>query len=215
VRRSSVDDRYAAGYQPRAARLGRSGHRIDGVAKGAIVPLSLPDLVECVALREAVQERRLDALRIPGAPLDVLAQTLLGMSIEREWSVNEAFALVRTAGPYESLSRDDFDSILSYLAGRGRVLGGSGVYGKIVIEGDRFRVASRKAARDYHLNLGVISDDFQMKIVTQRNRWLGEIDESFISSLQPNEAFIFGDMCVRIVRLHQNTAIVEPAQGET
>ncbi len=67
-------------------RLGRSGHRIDGVAQGAVVPMSLPDLVESVALREAAREGRLDALRIPTAPLDVLAQVLLGMSIEREWS---------------------------------------------------------------------------------------------------------------------------------
>ncbi len=42
-------------------RLGRSGHRVDGVASGALVPLSLPDLVECVALREAAREGRLDA----------------------------------------------------------------------------------------------------------------------------------------------------------
>jgi ATP-dependent helicase Lhr and Lhr-like helicase len=195
-------------------RLGRSGHRVDGVAKGSLVPLSLPDLVECVALREAVQAGRLDALRIPGAPLDVLAQTLLGMSIEREWGFDEAFHLIRKAGPYEDLSHDDFNSILSYLAGHGRVLGGYGTYGKTVIEGDKFRVASRKVAREYYLNLGVISDDFQMKIVTQKNRWLGEIEEGFISSLQPNEAFIFGGKCLRIVRVHQNTAVVEAAQGE-
>ena len=43
-------------------RLGRSGHRVDGVAQGALVPLSLPDLLECVALREAAREGRLDAL---------------------------------------------------------------------------------------------------------------------------------------------------------
>ena len=32
-------------------RLGRSGHRIDGVANGALVPLSLPDVVRGIALR--------------------------------------------------------------------------------------------------------------------------------------------------------------------
>ena len=68
-------------------RLGRSGHRVDGVAQGALVPLSLPDLVECVALREAARAGHLDALRIPSAPLDVLAQVLLGMSIEQEWTL--------------------------------------------------------------------------------------------------------------------------------
>jgi ATP-dependent helicase Lhr and Lhr-like helicase len=195
-------------------RIGRSGHRVNGVATGALVPFSLPDLVECVALREAVSAGRLDALRIPQAPLDVLAQVLLGMSIEREWPFDEAFNLVRSAGPYRNLSRKDFDDVLEYLAGHGRVLGSYGTYGKIVLTETGFKVANRKTARDYYLNLGVISDDYQMKIVTQKNRWLGEIEESFVASLQPHEAFIIGGRPVRVLRIHQNMAVVEPAQGE-
>jgi ATP-dependent Lhr-like helicase len=195
-------------------RLGRSGHRLNGVAEGALVPLSIPDLIECVALREAVQDGRLDALRIPAAPLDVLAQVLLGMSIERPWTMDEAFALVTRAGPFVGLSRKDFDAVVDYLAGHGKVLGPYGTYGKIVVDGDTFRVADRKTARNYYLNLGVISDDFQMKVVTQKNRWLGEVEEAFISDLQPNEAFIFGGKCVRIVRTHQDTVVVEAAAGE-
>ncbi len=195
-------------------RLGRSGHRVDGIAAGALVPFSLPDLVECVALREAVSEGRLDALRIPQAPLDVLAQILLGMSIEREWSFEEAFQLVRAAGPYQRLARKDFDDVIEYLAGHGRVLGAYGTYGKIVLSETGFKVANRKTARDYYLNLGVISDDYQMKIVTRKNRWLGEIEEGFVTSLQPHEAFVIGGKPVRVVRIHQNMAVVEPAKGE-
>ena len=195
-------------------RLGRSGHRLNGVAAGALVPLSIPDLIEAVALREAVQDGRLDALRIPGAPLDVLAQVLLGMSIERPWTFDEAFELVTRAGSFAELSRSDFDSVVDYLAGRGKVLGPYGTYGKIAIVGDTFQVVDRKTARNYYLNLGVISDDFQMKIVTQKNRWLGEVEEAFVSDLQPNEAFIFGGKCVRIVRTHQDTVVVEAAAGE-
>jgi ATP-dependent Lhr-like helicase len=43
---------------------------------------------------------------------------------------------------------------------------------------------------------------------------LGAVEESFISGLQPNEAFIMGGKPVRVKRIHQNTAVVEPAQGE-
>ena len=195
-------------------RLGRSGHRVDGVAQGALVPLSLPDLLECVALQEAVRWGRLDALRIPGAPLDVLAQMLLGMSIEHEWNLDEAYDLVRKAGPYQGLSRQDFHDVIDYLAGRGRVLGAQGGFGKIVVEDGRFRVANAKTARNFYMNLGVISDDYQMKIISPRNRRLGEVEEQFIASLQPGEAFIIGGRAVRVKRIHQNMAVVEPAQGE-
>lgn len=195
-------------------RLGRSGHRVDGVASGALVPLSLPDLVECVALREAVKHGHLDSLRVPGAPLDVLAQVLLGMSLERSWPVEEAFTLVRRSGVYADLSKQDFDAVLEYLSGAGRVLGPYGTYGKITLENGHFQVAGKKIARDYYMNVGVISDEHQFRIVSSRNRWMGEVAEGFITSLQPGEAFTIGGRTVRISKIHQNTAIVEPAQGE-
>ncbi len=196
-------------------RLGRSGHRVDGIAQGSLVPLSLPDLLECVALREAAREGRLDALRIPNAPLDVLAQVLLGMSIEREWNFDEAFSVIKRAGPYLNLQREDFDSVLSYLSGQGKVLGPYGTYGKIEIHGQTFRVANKKTAREYYMNAGVISADYEMRIVSVKNRNLGAVEESFIAGLQPNEAFIMGGRPVRVARIHQNIAVVEPAQGET
>jgi ATP-dependent Lhr-like helicase len=195
-------------------RLGRSGHRVDGVAQGALIPLSLPDLVECVALREAARAGHLDALRIPSAPLDVLAQVLLGMSIEQEWTCDAAFELVERAGPYLELSREDFDEVLRYLSGQGKVLGPYGTYGKIILENGRFHVAKGKTARNYYMNLGVISSDVEMKVVSARSRMLGAVEESFINSLQPNEAFIMGGKPVRVKQIHQNTAVVEPAQGE-
>ncbi len=195
-------------------RLGRSGHRVDGIAAGALVPLSLPDLVECVALREAARAGRLDTLRIPQAPLDVLAQVLLGMSIEREWTTDEAYRLVCGAGPYHRLPRRDFDDVLVYLSGGGVVLGPYGTFGKITLHEGKFRVADRKTARNYYLNVGVISTEHEMRVVSTRNRQLGAVAESFISSLQPDEAFIIGGKAVRVKRVHGNIAVVEPAKGE-
>ncbi len=195
-------------------RLGRSGHRVGGVASGSLVPLSLPDVLQAIALRHAAEQGRLDALRVPAAPLDVLAQALLGMSIERAWPLDEAYELVRRSGPYAALSRKDFDSVVEYLAGGGKVLGPYGTYGKIVLEGGKIRVASKKVARDYYMNIGTISDDFQIRIVTRANHRLGEVEEGFLASLQPDEAFTIGGKVVALERLHQNIAVVKPAKGE-
>ena len=195
-------------------RLGRSGHRVDGVARGALVPLSLPDLLRAVALRHAVRQGLLDALRVPRQPLDVLAQALLGMSIEGPQGTAEVYEMVRRAGPYQDLSRSDFQAVLEYLAGGGPVLSHYPSYGKIVLEPDGFRVASRKAERDYYLNIGTISDDYQIRVVTRNQRRLGEVEESFLSSLQPGEAFVMGGRAVVIERWHGDVAIVRAAEGE-
>jgi ATP-dependent Lhr-like helicase len=195
-------------------RLGRSGHRIDGVASGYLLPTSVPDVLQSIALRKAAQEGTLDALRVPDSPLDVLAQALLGMSIEKPWRLQDAYQLALKAGPYQDLSLSDFEAVIAYLAGGGRVLGPSGAYGKIILENNSFRVASRAVARDYYMNIGTISDDFQVKIVNRANRRLGEVEEGFLASLQPNEAFTIGGKAVVLDRLHQTTAVVKPAAGE-
>lgn len=192
-------------------RLGRSGHRVGGVASGSLVPLSLPDVVQAIALRHAASSGILDALRVPRAPLDVLAQALLGMAIERPYRLDEAYDLVRRSGPYAELSRDDFDAVVDYLCGGGPVLS---AYGKIAVEGGEMRVANRKAARDYYMNIGTISDDFQMRIVSRGNQRLGEVEEAFIASLRPGEAFTIGGKVVAVERIHQNVVVVKPAQGE-
>ncbi|BDC50781.1 helicase [Bryobacterales bacterium F-183] len=197
-------------------RLGRSGRRVDGIAAGALVPLSLPDVLECIAIREGARTGRLDSLRVPQAPLDVLAQVVLGMSIERTWTFDEAYALVRRAGPYRGLSREDFETVLRYLAGEGKVLSGYGpLYGKIVIEnGNTFRVATKRVAREYYMNIGVISDDIHVKVLMRGNRKIGEVEEGFIANLRKDEAFTLGGKSVKLTRLHQDMAIVEPATGE-
>jgi ATP-dependent helicase Lhr and Lhr-like helicase len=64
------------------------------------------------------------------------------------------------------------------------------------------------------MNIGTISDDFQVKIVSRANRRLGEVEEGFLASLRPDEAFTIGGKAVVLDRLHQTTAVVRPAQGE-
>ncbi len=55
-------------------RVGRSGHHVGGTPKGRLFPTSRDDLIECAALLDCVRRGELDALTIPRAPLDVLAQ---------------------------------------------------------------------------------------------------------------------------------------------
>jgi ATP-dependent helicase Lhr and Lhr-like helicase len=192
-------------------RLGRSGHRIGGVAFGRIVPLSLPDMLEALAMRQAVLAGHIEDLSIPEAPLDVLAQCLLGMAVERPHAIEEAWETVRGAGPYLHLRREDFDGALDYLAGGGRVLAR---FGKITVADGVFRVASPKLAREYFQAIGTISEDFRVRIVTKNNRRLGEVEEGFLSSLRPGEAFTIGGRAVEVETLHGNVAVVRPSASD-
>src|SRR6188508_1021871 len=58
-------------------RVGRANHSVTGVPKGRLFPSSRDELVEAVALLDAVQRGELDRLHIPEHPLDVLAQQIV------------------------------------------------------------------------------------------------------------------------------------------
>ena len=70
-------------------RVGRANHSVGGVPKGRLLPLSRDDLVECVALLDAVRAGELDALHIPPQPLDVLSQQLVAEVSAREYGEDE------------------------------------------------------------------------------------------------------------------------------
>src|SRR5918999_4591394 len=58
-------------------RVGRSNHSRAGTPKGRLFPLTRDELIECAALLAAVRAGRLDAVQLPEAPLDILAQQLV------------------------------------------------------------------------------------------------------------------------------------------
>ena len=65
-------------------RVGRAGHSVGGTSKGRLFPLSRDELIECVALLDAVRRGELDRLIIPENALDVLAQQITAEVAARE-----------------------------------------------------------------------------------------------------------------------------------
>ncbi len=96
--RTGLPARLAArSIAPFLQRVGRSGHQVGGMPKGRLFPDSRDDLIECAALLDCVRRGELDALHIPRAPLDVLAQQIVAEVSCREWSEDALFELLRRA----------------------------------------------------------------------------------------------------------------------
>src|SRR5690606_31937860 len=97
-------------------RVGRSGHFVGGTPKGRLFPTSREDLDECAALPDCVRRGELDALVMPVAPLDVLAQQIVAEVAAREWDEDALYDWVRRAWPYRDLAPKDFDAVVRMLA---------------------------------------------------------------------------------------------------
>src|SRR5204863_9640394 len=103
-------------------RIGRSGHSMGETSRGLLVASNINDLAECAVTARMMERRELEPVKIHDDPLDVLAQTLVGLAVFASVTPDEAFALVRRSYPFRALSRADFDRVLHYLAGGGASL---------------------------------------------------------------------------------------------
>lgn len=182
-------------------RTGRSGHNIKATSRGLLMATNMNDLVECSATVLLARSRQLDEIRIPQAPLDVLAQHLVSMGCIGSWKRADALALVRQAYPYRNLTQHDFDAVLDYLAGGGKSLRQqySETFGKISLSEDAFETRSGSVQRDLLQNIGVIPTEGSVA-VRLKSRTLGHVEESFLRHLQAGDVFIIAGRPVRLER---------------
>ena len=180
-------------------RFGRAGHSFRSVAKGEMIVLNRDDLVECAIMLDAALKKHLDAFAVPQNALDVLAQHIVGMSLADKWDVDKAFELVRGAYPYHSLAMEDFLYLINYLAGNYVGLESRRVYGKIWYDEkeNAFGKRGKYTKVIYMLNLGTIPDEVAVNVFSTGNRWIGNIEEEFLTRLKPGDIFTLGGRLYR------------------
>lgn len=197
-------------------RVGRSGHHIREVSKGRVIVVDRDDLVECTVLCKLAMERKIDRIRIPKNPLDVLAQHIVGLALERDWSLEEAYGLVKRTYTFHELSYEDFLSVVYYLAGKlGDFHEHQKVYAKIWLDEEKGVFGKRRSTRMiYYLNLGVIPDESKVKVFTVDGRYVGDLEEAFVEYLVPGDLFILGGRVYEFVKSKGFIAIVKRAEGQ-
>jgi len=197
-------------------RIGRSGHRLHEVSVGRIVVVDQDDLVECTVLAKEARERKLDRVKLPKKCLDVLCQHVVGMAIEKVWSVDEALALIRNAYPYRDLTREEFISVLRYLSGNFSELEKKKVYAKIWFD-EKEGVFGRRGKMIrpiYYLNTGTIPDEVAVKVITKEGKWVGKVEEEFAENLLPGDIFVLAGKTLRFLKAKGMSLVVEEVEGE-
>jgi len=177
-------------------RIGRSGHNINDTAKGIIIGMDRDDLIECGAMLKCLRERKLDRIKIPRNCLDVLAQHIVGMALNKKWHTKEAFQIIRKSYCYRNLDYKTFKSMLKYLAGHYANLEDRSVYGKIWYDekDEMFGRRGKYTKVIYYLNMGTIPDEVKVDVYTtgKRKKYVGNIEEDFLERLRKNDIFVLG-----------------------
>ncbi|WP_417850207.1 DEAD/DEAH box helicase [Thalassoglobus sp.] len=195
-------------------RIGRSGHALGLVPRGRLFALTRDELIECLGLIRAVKQGRLDVIPIPEAPLDILAQQIVGEVCNEEWDVDEIFNSFTRASPYRNLSREDFDRVIHILSNG---LTEHESRGRALIHHDHVNgiIKPRKASRLIALNnSGAIAEIDSVRVILEdENTVVGSVDEDFAVESSAGDIFLLGNSSWRIQRLRGNDLIVADAHG--
>lgn len=172
-------------------RTGRSGHRLHQTVKGRVMVMDRDDLVECAVLLKASLEKKIDRLHIPCNALDVLAQQIDGMALERVWDENELYDTIKKSYCYRDLQRTDFNQVLDYLSGKFVDLQDRHIYAKIWRNEGKIGKRGKLGRVIYMTNIGTIPDE-SFITVKIGDQVIGTLDEGFLERMKPGDIFVLG-----------------------
>lgn len=198
-------------------RVGRAGHKLHEISKGVFVALNRDDLVEVTVMAKHALERHIDRVHIPTNALDVLAQHIVGMSLERKWKVKEAYELIRKAYPYKSLKLEEFIDVLDYLSGNWIDLERKSVYGKIWYDPStqEFGRRGRNIRMIYATNTGTIPDESMVKVKTQEGKYIGKVEEEFAERLRKGDRFVLAGRVYEFISSRLSSIKVKEVRDAT
>ncbi|NMJ43735.1 ligase-associated DNA damage response DEXH box helicase [Roseomonas sp. JC162] len=195
-------------------RVGRANHRMDEPSRAVLVPANRFEVVECVAATEAVAAGELDGEPPRPGGLDVLAQHVLAMACSAPFRPEELYAEVTRSGPYAALTRQDFDDVVRFVEDGGYALQAYDRFRKLFRDAEGLvHIRGKAAARQLRMNLGTIVETPLLKVRIRGGGVVGEVEEWFVSTLEPGDCFLFGGQVLRYERLEPG-AVITSRGGE-
>jgi ATP-dependent Lhr-like helicase len=195
-------------------RAGRSGHAPGRVSRATLVPTNSLELLEAAGARRAVAARRIEARQVPNKPFDVLVQHLVTVALGGGFRSEELLAEVRTAWSYRSLTDDEWQWALDFVARGGQSLTVYPEYRRVLPDEEGvYRVPDPAIGRRHRMGIGTIVSDASVQVKFVSGGRIGSVEESFIARLKPGDHFLFGGRILEFVRVHEMTAFVKRATG--
>jgi ATP-dependent Lhr-like helicase len=184
-------------------RAGRSGHQPGAVSKIYFVPTHSLELMEAAALREAIKQKVVED-RLPYIrSFDVLIQYLLTLAVSQGFKPEEILPEIRTTFSFSSITDDEWYWLLNFITTGGDSLQAYDEYRKVIIDQGIYKVENRAIAMRHRLSIGTIVGDSSMFVRFVSGKYLGTIEEYFISRLGPGDVFWFAGKNLELVRIKE------------
>ena len=167
-------------------RIGRSKHRKVEVPKGFIVTVNEEDYKEALSIVEMMEKGYLEKRSVYRNCLDILAHSIVGMSIEGYRSAEEIYSIVKSCYPYSSLTFEKFIEVVDFLIHAGFL---------------RSSLSPTRRGIEYYFSSLSSIPEIRYFAVVSNGRVVGFLDEVWVSSCDENRIFVMGSRVWRIERI--------------
>ncbi len=195
-------------------RAGRSGHRPGEISKIYFLPTHSLEIMEGSSLRYAIEnqliEKRMPFIR----SFDLLIQFMMTLAVSEGFKPEELYPEIIKTHCFESVSYDEFRECLLLITQGGSSLYAYDEFHKVEIEDGVYKVKSRRTAMQHRLSIGAIVSDLMMRVKFKGGKYLGSIEERFITRLEEGQSFWFSGRSLEVVTIKNNEVIVRESSNK-
>lgn len=193
-------------------RAGRSGHQPGATSRIYFVPTHSLELIEGGALRQAIADAKFESRKPLERSMDVLVQYLVTLAVSGGFRPLEILTEIKNTYCYRLLSGEEWNWALDFITTGGKTLGQYDEFAKVYEEDGRYKIINKKAALRHKLSIGTIVGDPSLKVRFITGGYVGTIEESFISRLQPGDTFWFAGKNLEYVKTKELTVLVRASK---
>jgi len=189
-------------------RAGRSGHQPGALSTIYFLPTHSLEIMEGASLKYAVAKGMVEDRYPFIRSFDVLIQYLVTLAVSEGFKPEIIFSEVVKTHCFESISREEFDDCLLLILKGGRTLDAYEEFHKVEIEDGLYKVKDKKIALRHRLSIGTIVSDSMMQVKFLSGKYLGSIEEWFVSRLNPGDTFWFSGRNLELIAVKYMQVIV-------
>lgn len=196
-------------------RAGRSGHGPGELSRIFFVPTHSLELIEGAALRSAIEEGKFEQRKPLEKCLDVLIQYLVTLSVSGGFRPLEILEEIKETYCYRLLNADEWNWALEFITTGGSTLGEYDEFSRVYNDDGVYKIINSKAAQRHKLGIGTIVGDPAMSVRFISGGYLGTVEESFVSKLNPGDTFWFAGQNLEFMMIKDLTVLVKKSKRKS
>ncbi|HEX8278765.1 MAG TPA: ligase-associated DNA damage response DEXH box helicase [Segetibacter sp.] len=195
-------------------RAGRSGHQPGKISKIYFLPTHSLELVEAAALKQAMKENLVESREPRTLCFDVLIQYLCTLAVGEGFKPDEIYEEVKSTWCYAEMNDEEWQQVLYTIVSGGDALQQYDEYKKVEKGEDGiYRIKNRRIAMRHRMHIGTIVSSPMMKVKFISGGYVGVIEETFISRLEPGNVFTLAGRNLEFVMVKEMTALVRKSNA--